>query len=218
MAIDKALYQAPMGIDAAAEMEEPIEIEIEDPESVTIGIGGLEIVLEPDEEGDKEKGDKEKGDNVKTFDLVSLDDFQEQKLDEGQTFTLRFDDPYVIDDNFIEYAFNDNAFVSIIVILSLKIGSIKLISLKENKIYCVEVKLKTLGDRNEAPSSAYPSGKYINYHAGPSSTVNLSGDIKDLFLRNNSDDPIYVLNEQIGENAVLKVAEQIYNDLKSEFK
>ena len=54
MAIDKALYQAPMGIDAAAEMEEPIEIEIEDPESVTIGIGGLEIVLEPDEEGDKE--------------------------------------------------------------------------------------------------------------------------------------------------------------------
>lgn len=54
MAIDKALYQAPMGIDAAAEMEEPIEIEIEDPESVTIGIGGLEVVLEPGEEGDEE--------------------------------------------------------------------------------------------------------------------------------------------------------------------
>jgi len=91
-------------------------------------------------------------------------------------------------------------------------------SLNENKVYCVEVKLKTLGDRNEAPSSEYPSGKYINYHAGPSATVNLSGNIKDLFLRNNSDDPIYVLIEQIGENAVLKVAEQIYNDLKSEFK
>jgi hypothetical protein len=54
MAIDKALYQAPMGIDAAADMEEPIEIEIEDPESVTIGIGGLEVVLEPGEEGDEE--------------------------------------------------------------------------------------------------------------------------------------------------------------------
>jgi hypothetical protein len=53
MAIDKALYQAPMGIDAAADMEEPIEIEIEDPESVTIGIGGLEVVLEPGEEGDE---------------------------------------------------------------------------------------------------------------------------------------------------------------------
>jgi hypothetical protein len=34
-------------------MEEPIEIEIEDPESVTIGIGGLEVVLEPGEEGDE---------------------------------------------------------------------------------------------------------------------------------------------------------------------
>lgn len=54
MAIDKALYQAPIGIDAAADMEEPIEIEIEDPESVTIGIGGLEVVLEPGEEGDEE--------------------------------------------------------------------------------------------------------------------------------------------------------------------
>jgi hypothetical protein len=54
MAIDKALYQAPMGIDAAADMEEPIEIEIEDPESVTIGIGGLEVVLEPGKEGDEE--------------------------------------------------------------------------------------------------------------------------------------------------------------------
>ena len=29
MAIDKALYQAPIGIDEAAEMEEPLDIEIE---------------------------------------------------------------------------------------------------------------------------------------------------------------------------------------------
>jgi hypothetical protein len=54
MAIDKALYQAPVGIDEASAMEEPIEIEIEDPESVTIGIGGLEVVLEPGEDGDEE--------------------------------------------------------------------------------------------------------------------------------------------------------------------
>ena len=32
MAIDKALYQAPEGIDALAENEEPLEIEILDPE------------------------------------------------------------------------------------------------------------------------------------------------------------------------------------------
>ena len=55
MAIDKALYQAPVGIDAAADQEEPIEIEIEDPESVKIGVGGLEVILEPgDEEEDGE--------------------------------------------------------------------------------------------------------------------------------------------------------------------
>ncbi|HSG20541.1 MAG TPA: hypothetical protein VLA31_07195, partial [Burkholderiaceae bacterium] len=47
--IDKALFQQPTGIAAAAEAEEPIEIEIVDPESVTIGMGGLEIELTPGE-------------------------------------------------------------------------------------------------------------------------------------------------------------------------
>jgi len=45
MAIDKALYQAPMGLGQAE--ASPIEIEIEDPESVHIGMDGLEIDLEP---------------------------------------------------------------------------------------------------------------------------------------------------------------------------
>lgn len=52
MAIDKALYQAPVGIEEAAAMESPIEIEIEDPESVTIGIDGLEIQIEPEAESE----------------------------------------------------------------------------------------------------------------------------------------------------------------------
>ena len=54
MAIDKALYQAPKGIEEDAEMlmgEPDIEIEIEDPESVSIKAGGLEIVIDPDKEG-----------------------------------------------------------------------------------------------------------------------------------------------------------------------
>jgi hypothetical protein len=57
MAIDKALYQAPVGIDAAADMEAPIEIEIEDPESVTIDMDGLEIEIEPGKEEDDEFND-----------------------------------------------------------------------------------------------------------------------------------------------------------------
>jgi hypothetical protein len=44
--IDKSLYQQPVGLDALAQEEEPIEIEIVDPEAVTIGVGDLEISLE----------------------------------------------------------------------------------------------------------------------------------------------------------------------------
>lgn len=54
MAIDKALYQAPLGIEEEAQdlMGEPdIEIEIDDPESVKIEAGGLEILIDPDKEG-----------------------------------------------------------------------------------------------------------------------------------------------------------------------
>jgi hypothetical protein len=54
MAIDKSLYQAPTGIDALAEDEEPIEIEIIDPEEVNIRAGELEVSIKPgedDEEG-----------------------------------------------------------------------------------------------------------------------------------------------------------------------
>jgi hypothetical protein len=52
MAIEKSLYQAPIGIEEAAAMESPIEIEIEDPESVTIGLDGLEIQIEPEKESE----------------------------------------------------------------------------------------------------------------------------------------------------------------------
>jgi hypothetical protein len=50
MAIDKSLYQAPEGIDALAEQESPLEIEIENPDGVTIGMDGLEIQIEPETE------------------------------------------------------------------------------------------------------------------------------------------------------------------------
>jgi len=50
MAIDKALNQAPLGLVEDMVDEPVMEIEIEDPESVTIGMDGLEIVLEPGEE------------------------------------------------------------------------------------------------------------------------------------------------------------------------
>jgi len=49
--MDKGLYQAPMGLEEDAEMSPGgIEIEIEDPESVNIGLGDIEIQLKPEKE------------------------------------------------------------------------------------------------------------------------------------------------------------------------
>jgi hypothetical protein len=53
MAIDKGLYAAPQGLDVA-EMEPDLEIEIEDPEAVRIGVDGLEIELEKREKTDED--------------------------------------------------------------------------------------------------------------------------------------------------------------------
>lgn len=60
MAIEKSLYAAPQGLDELAAMDEmspQIEIEIEDPESVTIGMDGLEIEIDPDAESEDDFND-----------------------------------------------------------------------------------------------------------------------------------------------------------------
>lgn len=45
--VDKGLYQAPVGIEQLAQDEEPIEIEIVDPEEVNIHMGDLDISIVP---------------------------------------------------------------------------------------------------------------------------------------------------------------------------
>jgi hypothetical protein len=58
MAIDKGLYAAPLGLEEEAKQQgfSPLEIEIEDPESVTIGIDGMPILrIEEDEEAEEEE-------------------------------------------------------------------------------------------------------------------------------------------------------------------
>lgn len=51
MAIDKGLYQAPEGLETLGQDEEAIEIEIENPDAVTITAGDMEIEVVPDEPG-----------------------------------------------------------------------------------------------------------------------------------------------------------------------
>ncbi len=55
--IDKALYAAPVGLEADVQEMGGIEIEVENPDSVTVGVDGLEITLEPGSEGPQEFGD-----------------------------------------------------------------------------------------------------------------------------------------------------------------
>lgn len=55
--IDKGLYAAPLGIEDEDMMAPPIEIEIEDPEEVRIGMGDIEIALTPDREDTDEDFD-----------------------------------------------------------------------------------------------------------------------------------------------------------------
>ena len=70
MAIDKGLYQAPQGLEGLN--EPPIEIEIENPDAVSIGIGDLEIDLEPVPEGGPEDFDANLAEYMSESDLDSL--------------------------------------------------------------------------------------------------------------------------------------------------
>ena len=97
-----------------------------------------------------------------------------------------------------------------------KLKSIRDLSLENTIPICIEVNLKTLGDKRNPPSPEYPEGKYINYHAGPTPTVNLNNLEQDIILCSNSSDPLFVVNEQVGMDYFMELAEYVFNDLKSE--
>ena len=69
--IDKGLYAAPLGIEEMAAEEMPLEIEIEDPESVTIGIGG-EPILTIEESEDEDEFSKNLAEELSEQTLQSL--------------------------------------------------------------------------------------------------------------------------------------------------
>ena len=71
--IDKGLYAAPLGIEEEDEMGmPPIEIEIEDPEAVRIGMGDIEIELTPDTKGTAEEFDANLAEFMDASELDSL--------------------------------------------------------------------------------------------------------------------------------------------------
>jgi hypothetical protein len=70
MAMDKALYQAPQGLSALAEPD--LEIEIEDPESISIGMGDIEIDLKPNKKQTDEDFDANLAEFMDDGELDSL--------------------------------------------------------------------------------------------------------------------------------------------------
>ena len=68
--IDKGLYSAPMGIEEMAQDEEPIEIEIIDPEQVNIEMGGVSLSLMPGE--DEETFDRNLAEDMPEGELTTL--------------------------------------------------------------------------------------------------------------------------------------------------
>jgi hypothetical protein len=70
--MDKGLYAAPLGIEEEMGIAPPIEIEIEDPESVTIGMGDIEIELSPGKEATDEEFDANLADFMDDSALDSL--------------------------------------------------------------------------------------------------------------------------------------------------
>lgn len=70
--ISKGLYAAPLGIEDEYMDTAPLEIEIEDPESVSISMGDIEIKLSPDTEGTDEEFDANLAEFMDDSELSSL--------------------------------------------------------------------------------------------------------------------------------------------------
>jgi hypothetical protein len=71
--IDKALNQAPMGLIGLSEGDSPdLEIEIENPEGVTIGMDGMEINLEPEKEEPSDDFSANLADEMDAKELATL--------------------------------------------------------------------------------------------------------------------------------------------------
>jgi TPP-dependent pyruvate/acetoin dehydrogenase alpha subunit len=78
----------------------------------------------------------------------------------------------------------------------------------------VEVAIHSLGDRRQ-PAEGYPDGRYINYHAGPASTVAVT---PWPVLCQDCDDPVFVLKDYFAEDALRHLAAETLHRLEEEIR
>jgi len=93
MPIDKALYQAPQGIEAIVGAEPDIEIEIEDPEALRISVGGEEI-FEMSEEENSEEFNKNLAEEIDEGALEELAGDLAQNVDDDKNARKDWEEMY----------------------------------------------------------------------------------------------------------------------------
>jgi TPP-dependent pyruvate/acetoin dehydrogenase alpha subunit len=96
-----------------------------------------------------------------------------------------------------------------------ELKNLKEYSKKHNELVCIELMVSTLGDWIMT-NDQNPDGKFINYHAGPAPTV----DVKTCpaLIKENNNDPIYVLINLVGIDEINKISEKIRGELEEELK
>lgn len=90
--------------------------------------------------------------------------------------------------------------------------------LRNDDPVCIEVALKTLGDRHDVPTPEYPEGRYINYHAGPTQTVDVTKHFPGGILKENEDDPVFVLGQELGREKIIELSHEVMKGLQDELK
>ena len=94
-----------------------------------------------------------------------------------------------------------------------KLSNLRKDSLKTHEPVCIEVNVTTLGDWR-MKTSELPDGKFVNYHAGPTPSI----DIKNWpnIIRENNEDPLFVLKEYFEHSEFDEMLNEIKNEITKE--
>jgi pyruvate dehydrogenase E1 component alpha subunit len=93
-----------------------------------------------------------------------------------------------------------------------KLTALKQLAQDKRTPVCIEVPLTTLGWWRQKTAD-FPDGKFINYHAGPSPSVN---EQEDPYLARTSDDPLFMMEKYFAENMIRQIAGETLAGLKKE--
>jgi pyruvate dehydrogenase E1 component alpha subunit len=92
------------------------------------------------------------------------------------------------------------------------LGGVRAAAVSEARPYVVETALATLGDWRLV-NDENPSGKHINYHAGPAAHVSIAAWPR---LRETDEDPVHVLGRRLERNLFEELAAAVRGKLEAE--